>query len=74
MYVILGIPYVSFLPSLGVMPRVPIALHLSVAHDDDIIRQLANCDENYKFLVYPYSMLKEFAVDVEMIVTVTLRL
>ena len=35
---------------------------------NDITRQLANCDENYKFSVYPYSVLQEFAVDSEVIV------
>ena len=57
-------PYIFF-PSLGVMPRVPTALHLSIAHDD-ITRQLANCDENYKFYAYSYSM---FAVYSEVFVT-----
>ena len=56
-------------PSLGVMSRVLIALHLPIAHDDDITRQLANCDEKYKFFVYPYSILQEFTVDSEVIVT-----
>jgi len=36
---------------------------------DTPTRQLANCDENYKFSVYPYNMLQEFAVDSEVIVT-----
>jgi len=44
--------------SLGVMPRVPTALHLRVIHDDDITRHLTNCDENYKFIVYPYSIYR----------------
>jgi len=39
------------------MPRVPTALHLSIAHDDDITRHLAKCDENYKFAAYSYSIL-----------------
>ena len=39
--------YLLFL-LLGVMSRVSTALHLHVAHDD-ITKQLANCDENYKF-------------------------
>jgi len=43
-------------------------LHLLV-YNDDIIRRLANCNENYKFSVYPYSMLHEFAVDSEVITT-----
>ena len=47
--VILGIPYLFF-PSLEVMPIVPTTLHLHVARSDDITRQLANCDKNYKFL------------------------
>ena len=65
MYVILGILYILSFLSLRVMPIVPSALHLLVLHDDDITRQLANCDENYKFFIYPYSMLQEFAVDNE---------
>jgi len=48
---------------------VPTALHLHVTHGDDITRQLANYDENYKLSVYPYTMLLEFAVDNEVIVT-----
>ena len=47
-------PICLILPSLGVMSRVPIALHLLVVHDD-ITRQLANCYENYKFSIYLYS-------------------
>jgi len=46
---------------------VSIVLHLLVANDD-IIRQLANCDKNYKFVAYPYSILNEFTVDNEVIV------
>ena len=57
-----------FFPSPGVMLKAPTALHLPVAHDDDITRQLAKCDENYKFSIYPYSMLQKFAVDSEVIV------
>ena len=34
-----------------------------------IIVQLANCGENYKFSVYPYSILQEFTVNTEVIVT-----
>ena len=49
--------------SLGVMPRVSTVLHLSVAHNDDIIRHLVNCDENYKFVVYSDSILQEFIVN-----------
>jgi len=37
------------LPSLGVMPRIPIALHLSVAHIDDITRLIAICNDADKF-------------------------
>jgi len=37
-----------FFSSLRVMSRVPTILYLLVAHDDDITRLLANC-ENYKF-------------------------
>jgi len=48
-------PIYLFFLSLGVIFRVLIALHFHIAHD--ITRQLANCDENYKFFIYPYSML-----------------
>ena len=47
---------------------VPTALHLLIAQEDDITRQLANCG-NYKFSVYPYSILQEFADDSEVLVT-----
>jgi len=39
------------------MPKVPTILHFPIAHYDDITRQLVNCDENYKFSLYPYSIL-----------------
>ena len=45
-------PIYLFFSLLGVISRIPTALHVSGAHDDDIIRQLANYDENYKFSVY----------------------
>ena len=54
--------------SLCVIPRVLTALHLLIAHDDDITRQLVNCDDKYKFSVYPYSMLQKFAIDSELII------
>jgi len=47
----------SFFSLLGVMPKVPTILHLPVAQDDDITRQLANYDENYKCAAYPYNIL-----------------
>ena len=62
-------PIYLIFSSLRVMPRVHTTLHFSVAHDEDIIRQLANCDENYKFFVYPYSMLHKFVIVSEVIVT-----
>ena len=60
--------YLLFL-SLRVIPRVPTALHLHVAHDNDFTTKLVNCNENYKLYAYPYSKLQEFAVDSEVIVT-----
>ena len=51
------------------MSKILTALHSPVAHDD-ITRQLANYDNNYKFSVYLYSMLQEFVVDSEVIVIV----
>ena len=61
-------PIYLLFSSLGVMPRVSTALHLSLVHDE-ITRHLANCDENYKFIAYPYSILQEFAVHNKVIVT-----
>jgi len=52
----------------GVMRRVSTTFHLPVVFDD-ITRQLANCSDNYKFFVCSYSLLQEFAVDSEVIVT-----
>jgi len=40
MRALLGIPDIIF-PSLEIMPRVPIALHLHVAHIDDITKPIA---------------------------------
>ena len=51
------------------MLRVPTALHLPIVHDDDITRHLANCDKNYKFAAYQYSILQEFVLDNKVIVT-----
>ena len=57
-------PIYLIFSSLGVMPRMSITLHLTVAHD--ITRQLANCDEKYKFSVYPYSILQDSEVIVSL--------
>ena len=43
-------PIYLFFSSIGVMPRVPTVLHFPITHNDDITRQLANCDKNYKFI------------------------
>ena len=56
-------PMYLILPSLGVMHRVPTALHLHVAHIDDITRSIAICNNTYKFAAYTYSILQEFVVD-----------
>jgi len=42
-------PMYSLSLSLGVIPKVSTVLHFLVAFDD-ITRQLANCNDNYKFL------------------------
>ena len=44
------------LSSLGVMPRVPTALHLPVAHID-ITGQITICNDTYKFAAHPYNIL-----------------
>ena len=51
------------LPSLGIILRVLIAIHSHVAHIDDITRQIAICNDTYKFAAYPYSILQEFILD-----------
>jgi len=58
-----------FLPSLGVMLRIPTALHLLVAHIDDITWPIAVCNDTYKFAANPYSIWQEFAVDNDVMVT-----
>jgi len=49
-------PTYLILSSLGVMPRVLIALHMHVAQID-ITRLIATCNDTYKFVAYPYSIL-----------------
>jgi len=58
------------LPSLGVMPKISITLHLHVAHIDDITRSITICNDAYKFGANPYSILQEFAVDNKATVTI----
>ena len=60
--------YLFFL-SLGVKPSKSGALHLPVT-DDEISRQIAICNGDYKFAAYTYSILQEFAVDDEVMVMV----
>ena len=50
------------------MFRVPTALHLRVAHIDDIARPIAICSDTYKFVACPCSVLQEFRVDNKMMV------
>jgi len=50
------------------MLRVLTALHLPVAHVD-IIRPIAICNDTYKFVAYPYSILQQFTVDNKVMVT-----
>ena len=58
-----------YLPSLGVMHRVHVALHLPVAHIDNITRPIAICNDNYKFAANSDSILQEFAIDSKVKVT-----
>ena len=46
-----------------------IALHLLVVHIDDITRPIAICNDTYKFVPYPYSILQEFVLDNKLMVT-----
>ena len=50
-------PRYIFFSFLGIMLRAPTALHLLVAHIDDITKPIAICNDAYKFVAYPYSIL-----------------
>jgi len=50
-------PIYLIIPLLGVMSRMPTALHLHVAYIDDIIRLIAICNDTYKFVAFLYSTL-----------------
>jgi len=50
------------------MPIVSTALHLSVVYEDTT-KQLANDNDNYKFFACPYSVLQEFTIEIEVVVT-----
>jgi len=43
--------YIIF-SSLGVMSRVSTPLHLPVAHNDNLTRQIAIYNDNYKFIAH----------------------
>ena len=52
----------SFFPlHLRVEPSESIALHLLVAHDETS-RQIAICNDDYRFAAFSHSILQEFAV------------
>ena len=44
------------------------ALHLPIAYD--IPRKIAICNEHYNFVAYPQSILQEFAVNNDVMVTI----
>jgi len=48
--------YIIF-PSLGIITRVFIVLHLSVAHVDDIAKSIVICNGTYKLVAHSYSIL-----------------
>jgi len=56
------------------MHKIPITLHLHVAHIDDITRPIAVCNDTYNFATNSYNILQEFAVDNKVRLRVTLRL
>jgi len=60
--------YIIF-SSLGIMLRVPTALHLPVTHIDDINRPIVIYNDIYKFVIYSYSIWQKFAVDNKVMVT-----
>jgi len=47
----------------------PTTLHFHVAYIDDITSQIAICNDTYKFVVYLYITLQEFAVDNKVMIT-----
>jgi len=53
---------------LGFILRVSTALHLPVTYDDNLTKQIAICNDNYKFAAYAYNILQKFAVDNKVIV------
>ena len=44
------------------------ALYLPVAHDE-MSRQIVICNDDYKFTTYPHSILHDFVIDDEVMVT-----
>ena len=63
-------PICRIFTSLKIMPECLLynVLHLLVAYDD-VTRQLANDNDNYKFSACSYSVLQEFVVEIEVMVT-----
>ena len=61
-------PICLIFASLEIIPRVSIALHLLVAYDD-ITRELANDNDKYKFSACPYSILQEFTLEIDVMLT-----
>jgi len=60
--------YLFFL-SLRVRPSKFDALHVPVMHDE-ISRQIAICNDDYKFVTYPHSILHEFAVNNKVMIAI----
>jgi len=58
-----------FVLSLRVLPSEFVALYLLEMHDD-ICKQITICNDDYKFDVYPYSILQEFTFKNVVIVTI----
>jgi len=56
-------------PYIGIMSRMPTALHLPIAQIDDTTRPIVICNDTHKFVTYTYSTLQEFTVDNKVMVT-----
>ena len=54
-------PLYRFVLSLGVLPSEFVALHLPEMHDETY-KQITICNDDCKIIVYPHSILHEFAV------------
>ena len=56
-------PIYLFILFLGVLPNEFVTLHLPEMHDETY-KQITICNDDFKFAVYPHSILQNFAVKI----------